>query len=55
MKDKEQKRAVNIALTEKEIAAVRQITKVDTAATGVVAIVRTAIEDAKQNGHSLPR
>ena len=40
----EEYRQINIRLTDAEIAAVRDLTKVDAVATAVVAIVRKAIE-----------
>lgn len=44
-------RHVNIRLTEAEIAAVRDITKVDALGPAVVAIVRKAIADhVRRNG-----
>lgn len=44
-------RQVNIRLTEAEIAAVRDITKVDALGPAVVAIVRKAIADhVRRNG-----
>lgn len=41
-------RIINLRLSESEINAVRQITKVDAIAPGVVAIVRKAIELYKE-------
>ena len=41
---REQKRDIAISITEREIAAVRDITKVDAVAPAVLAIVRKAIE-----------
>ena len=41
----EEYRQINIRLTDAEIAAVRDLTKVDAVATAVVAIVRKAIEN----------
>lgn len=47
----EEYRQVNIRLTEAEIAAVRDITKVDALGPAVVAIVRKAIADhVRRNG-----
>ncbi len=44
----EKKRDITVSFTEAEIAAVRDITKVDAVAPGVVAIVRRAIEAHKK-------
>lgn len=40
------KRDITISLTEDEIVAVRDITKVDAVAPGVVAIIRKVIEES---------
>ena len=45
----EEYRQINIRLTDAEIEAVRDITKVDAVAPAVVSIVRKAIEE-KKNG-----
>ena len=43
----EEYRQINIRLTDAEIAAVRDLTKVDAIAPAVVSIVRKAIEQSK--------
>lgn len=42
-------RQVNVRFTAEEIAAIRNITKVDAIAPAVVAIVRQRIDDEKNN------